>query len=428
MLHLARARHLRLAAGRRLALDSRSWSRNSSSSNSSNGTGSSEAWIMSAGNVGRDKQAVALAAVLGLTPKIRHVVPSPAIKWMYPVFQLKFLDQVVASDSSSTQQAASARPSTDSKQQQQDAQALPWFLTSPSGDRLTADQPPAVVISSCADTTLPALTVKRMFPSSTKAVHLLQPLVDVQNFDVCVLPRYLWPTLAVNSGKGAPSGRVVRTDLTLNSVTPARLGSTSLECIPQSFRDLPADRVVTVLVSGEPSAEFAWYGEHCDRFIRQLSRMIVVHPVKVLLTFTDRTPAAVKAKFAAWHARLTLKERVYIWDERQPNPYDAMLAYASDIVVLADSTTMTSEAICSGRRTYVAGFAATTGSLRAFHVAQLETGRTRVFRPAQIEALPASSASDPDAFVEDRPAVSGTDEHGQLRDALVDALYASRRE
>nr|KAJ3421629.1 hypothetical protein HK105_002894 [Polyrhizophydium stewartii] len=176
--------------------------------------------------------------MLGFPPVLKHVVPATSIRWLLPTFQLQFLD------GASKRQRATA----DTAGQR----GLPWFLASPTGDTL-AGPPPALVISTCSETTLAALAVRRAGQSAgTKAIHVMGPAVDVTHFDACVLPRYIWPTF----GKTGPKEvvrRIFRTDLHVNLITPERLQAASAEPVPAAFRDLQADRTVAVLVSGMPS-------------------------------------------------------------------------------------------------------------------------------------------------------------------------------
>ncbi|KAL5037548.1 hypothetical protein BDV3_007333 [Batrachochytrium dendrobatidis] len=326
---------------------------------------------MSVGDRCRNRQALSLVKLLGLEPVIKNIQPSASIQWIFPTLQLKFLQDT------STALSNPNRLST-----------LPWYLTSPNGDTLDGEAP-AVVISSCADTILPALLVKKLSEGKSKAIHLQDPLVDVIHFDACLIPKHFWPTIGLTAADEIKLG-VYRTDGILNPITREYLNTVSIEHISESFRNLEADRVIAVLVSGETTNLFAWYSDHSNRLIRHFEQLLTIHNVKMMLSFSDRTPETVRTRLMTWHSKLKpdLQSRVLCLKDQDSDQYNSALALSTDVLVFSDSPMLTTEAICSGRRVYLVGFTSTLGTLREFHQAHILAKRVRIFKPSQWEVEP----------------------------------------
>ncbi|KAH6587524.1 hypothetical protein BASA50_002964 [Batrachochytrium salamandrivorans] len=331
-----------------------------------------QAWIISAGNIGKDNGAISLARLLNLEPVIKHIIPSQSIRWIFPALQLRFLND--ANSEPPNDQMEKSNPST--------SESLPWYLHAPTGHDIEGECPSAVM-SSCADTILAALLVKKVGQGKSKAIHLFDPLADVQYFDACLIPKHLWPTIGTSVPNELENG-VYRTDGYMNLISQQYLETVSVLPIDESFRIIQADRHITVLISGEPSHSFAWYSDHTNRLSRQLSQLLTIHNVKIMLSFSPQTPLAISQRIMEWYSNLeqSIQQRVYCLKGQDPAEYAAALALSTDIIVFADSPLKTSEAICSGE----------------FHQAQIAAKRIRILKPAQWEVDPGDHE---DALCED---------------------------
>ncbi|KAJ1344230.1 hypothetical protein BSLG_001370 [Batrachochytrium salamandrivorans] len=341
-----------------------------------------QAWIISAGNIGKDNGAISLARLLNLEPVIKHIIPSQSIRWIFPALQLRFLND--ANSEPPNDQMEKSNPST--------SESLPWYLHAPTGHDIEGNY-----------------------------------------FDACLIPKHLWPTIGTLdddwamiwilelleitdsitfewygniSGTSVPNeleNGVYRTDGYMNLISQQYLETVSVLPIDESFRIIQADRHITVLISGEPSHSFAWYSDHTNRLSRQLSQLLTIHNVKIMLSFSPQTPLAVREDSQYDNAYVhfleqSIQQRVYCLKGQDPAEYAAALALSTDIIVFADSPLKTSEAICSGRRVYLTGISSTMGSLREFHQAQIAAKRIRILKPAQWEVDPGDHE---DALCED---------------------------
>ncbi|KAI8826892.1 mitochondrial fission ELM1-domain-containing protein [Fimicolochytrium jonesii] len=340
------------------------------------------AWIITAGRVGKDKQAAALAARMGCEVEWKNVIPAPAIKWLFPAFQKRLLDY----------RQETYGPHSDRRD-------LPWFLFSPTHHTL-APPYPSVVLSTCAETTLAALHTKVSSLGRTRAVCVGMPFVSLEEFDAAVVARWEWPALALQKDAKV-GGRVVPVELCLNSVGKGVLGagSTAGEGIPECFRAQDG-MVLAVLIGGGQERDFGWHNDDVTKLIKMLQRVLDVHQAKVLLTFSQRTTPFTREMITAWHDRQpdATKSRIHIYKEEprgasthniEPlNPYEAFLDLATHIAVTADSLTMVSEALSVRKPTYIISLATLTSRPKqAVYAKLLEQRRIRRFVPSRYPAI-----------------------------------------
>ncbi|KAI9013130.1 mitochondrial fission ELM1-domain-containing protein [Gaertneriomyces semiglobifer] len=350
------------------------------------------AWIITAGNVGKDKQAIALSEALGLKYQLKNVVPSASVKWLFPVFQKRLLDYRQEQWGRHWQQGSPGTDLTD----------LPYYLESPLHHSL-APPFPKIVFSSCQDTTLAALQVCTSSAGRSFGVHLHQPFVSITHHDAIVLPRYLWPTLAM-SKELKNSEKIIPTDLHLTNISPKLLATARSQAsnfLPSEFLTGSDTRpLVAVLLRGGRSKDFAWYSDEVGRFTKQLQRIIDLHNGRVLLTLSHRSSSATRSGIMAWLEKLTSvqRSRVFLWDQPEPqfgaitpiianetsNTYNAILACATHIAVSADSITMISEALMTRKPTYIIGAANTSSTLKSFVTKLLSENVVRKFVPSRI--------------------------------------------
>ncbi|KAI9206335.1 mitochondrial fission ELM1-domain-containing protein [Polychytrium aggregatum] len=332
-------------------------------------------WIISAGDVAGDKQAMALATIGQLGKPIKkNIVPSKRISWLYPVFQKIIMDR---------------RTNKLEKSEQFDKlrqlQPLPWYLESPSNDVLS-EPLPDYVISSCPSTTLAALQVKAASRGATKAIHLQQPFVNMEVYDALVIQKHLWPLLALSSNLSR-SGSVIGTKLCLNGITSEALeqAARNESVLPAAFY-LPDKEspIFAVLISAMHNINFTWFSDETRRLVQQLDRLYRVHNARIAMTFTRKTPETVRGAIRQWAESVQDSERVYLWDGTGENPYETMLARATHIAVTADSMMMTSEALMCRKPVYIIGTNKCKSDLQKFHKSLVVAGHARPFLPSRL--------------------------------------------
>ncbi|KAJ3166534.1 hypothetical protein HDU88_003403 [Geranomyces variabilis] len=327
------------------------------------------AWIITAGRGEQDKQAIVLAKRLGCEITMKNVLPAPAIKWLFPVFQKRLLDHRQKTF------GAQVKPSD-----------LPWFLYSPRNDTL-APPYPSVVLSTCAETTLAALQTKASSDGCTRAICIGMPFVGLDNYDVAVMGRWEWPTLGLSRElKG--SDKVVPLEYSLTTIDDGV--ETIADHVPPIPKTLEGrNRIVAVLVGGGSEREFAWRSEDVTRLTKMLERIVDIHEGQILLHLSQRATDSARVLIISWHERLSpaRRKRVALFDERDPDsvePVAAILQRATHIAVTADSIPMLSDALAMRKPLYVVALAAVHSNARKqIYTKLIKENRLRKFAPSR---------------------------------------------
>ncbi|KAF9932207.1 hypothetical protein FBU30_008762 [Linnemannia zychae] len=340
-------------------------------------------WIISDGSVSADKEAINLAKGLSLPWQIKRV------QW-------------------------------------RQADKLPWFLT---GDSLAGPFPSHVI--GAGPNAIPGiLQVSRMSGKASFSSYIHFPTLPFVHFDQVFLQRHEVVVQLAALGMMKDQKNYFMTKSTLNSITRkslqlAKTKALENHLIPKAFfQDNKTNKyiptTVTVLMGG-PNEDCS---HNTARMIDRLSRLIDVQDCRVLVTFSQRTPANTKQAIAKWQEQVQDEERLFVFDPMAQlatkdskdtqkqiswantpgpkgvlgftsdrNPYEAMLALADKIVVTADSIAMTNEALATGKPVYILGGELARGKLKVFHRYLTDLSLTRAFRPGRIPVLPTHSST-----------------------------------
>ncbi|KAJ3177428.1 hypothetical protein HDU87_004447 [Geranomyces variabilis] len=334
-----------------------------------NGRHARTAWIITAGNGEQDKQAIALAKRLGCEITMKNVLPAPAIKWLFPVFQKRLLDHRQKTF------GAQVKPSD-----------LPWFLYSPRHDTL-APPYPSVVLSTCAETTLAALQTKASSDGCTRAICIGMPFVGLDHYDVAVMGRWEWPTLGLSRElKG--SDKVVPLEYSLTTIGDGVEDTADhVPPIPNTLEG--SNRIVGVLVGGGSERDFAWRSEDVTRLTKMLERIVDIHAGQILLHLSERVTDSARVIINSWHERLSpaRRKRVAMFDELDPDsaePVATILQRATHIALTADSISMLSDALAMRKPLYVVALAAVHSNARKkVYTKLIKEKRLRKFAPSR---------------------------------------------
>ena len=259
-------------------------------------------WVVSDGRAGIENQALGLAeAVQRLTPARIDV---KRIRWR-PMF-----DRL---------------PS---------ALKTPAMLD-PTSDTLTSPWPDLWIAAGRA--TLPlSVRAKRLSGGRTFVVQTQDPRWATDRFDMVVAPAH----------DGLSGDNVLEITGSPHRITPARL----LQAAP-AFADrlagLPHPRLA-VLVGGRSKA-FDLTETHAVTLAETIAGAIQAAGGSLLLTFSRRTPPAVRAAMTARLASLP----GWIWDGQGDNPLFAFLDAADHVLVTEDSANMAAEAASTGKPVHI---------------------------------------------------------------------------
>lgn len=259
-------------------------------------------WVVSDGRAGIENQALGLAeAVQRLTPARIDV---KRIRWR-PMF-----DRL---------------PS---------ALKTPAMLD-PTSDTLTSPWPDLWIAAGRA--TLPlSVRAKRLSGGRTFVVQTQDPRWATDRFDMVVAPAH----------DGLSGDNVLEITGSPHRITPARL----LQAAPvfaDRLAGLPHPRLA-VLVGGRSKA-FDLTETHAVTLAETIAGAIQAAGGSLLLTFSRRTPPAVRAAMTARLASLP----GWIWDGQGDNPLFAFLDAADHVLVTEDSANMAAEAASTGKPVHI---------------------------------------------------------------------------
>jgi mitochondrial fission protein ELM1 len=259
---------------------------------------SAAVWVVSDGAAGNERQALALAQALRLTPAVAQLDLRPPWRWFAPRL------------------------------------LVGGRLALPREIRAHLQPPwPALVIGCGRHAALLTRWIRRASAGRTFTIQILDPRVDPAHFDLVIAPRH--DELAgVN---------VIPTLGALNAIDEDWLAE-GLARFP-NVAQLPQPR--TTLLLGGPrrglGMDAAWF----EDLLARVNALLARDGGSLLIASSRRTPAAWRAR-----ARETLRADCrHIWSgpDDGENPYQGYLAAADRLIVTPDSVNMLSEACATGK-------------------------------------------------------------------------------
>jgi mitochondrial fission protein ELM1 len=179
-----------------------------------------------------------------------------------------------------------------------------------------------------------AVPAARLRQKGAFVIFILNPRISFKYFDVVIAPRH-------DQLKGE---NLIETLGALNNITPNVLQKAAVDF---SFLKTLDTKYAAVLIGGDTKHYKISQGS-LEYMLISLRRLLVTG-VNLWITFSRRTTPEQKACI-----RQGLKDfNVWYWDEEGANPYLGMLALADLIVVTADSVSMITEALSTGKPVYV---------------------------------------------------------------------------
>lgn len=295
-------------------------------------------WAISDGAAGNERQAVALARALGLSPRVLRVrLREP---WNALAPRLAFAAQAAIRDEHGGPFAA------------------PW---------------PDIAIGCGRRAALVTRVLRRWSGGRCFSVQILDPRIDSRAFDVVVAPQH-------DRVRGA---NVLHSIGALNAVDRAWLGDARVRFA--RFAALPAPRTA-VLIGGSNRAQ-RLDDAYFDALLDRLAARHATDGGSFLVSVSRRTSAPATARLRAAFARFP----GVFWsgDADGENPYAGLLAWADRILVTPDSVNMLSEASATGKPLYTFAPRPIAGKLAAFHAELRASGHLRMLDGASHPQQPA---------------------------------------
>jgi uncharacterized protein len=200
-------------------------------------------------------------------------------------------------------------------------------LNAESRRKLTAPWP-SLVIAAGRRTAPVALSIKAKSQGRTRLVHIMNPGVNTDRFDLISVPAHDPPLSGNNviTVTGAPHG-----------LTSTVLEAARRRWLPK-LEALPAPRIAVIAGGSTRRREFS--ATMASELGQHVSEMANAAGGSVMLTTSRRTGAAADALIDA----INCPARIYRWGDDGDNPYTGFLACADAVVVTGDSVSMCSEA------------------------------------------------------------------------------------
>ncbi len=280
--------------------------------------------VITDGAMGNERQALALAHAMSLTPNVQRIRLRPPWGWWAP--KRTGLESL----------AMSAK--------QRRALTQPTF--------------PALAIGCGRHAALITRALRQWSDGATFTVQILDPRIDPSRFDLVIAPRH----------DGLEGPNVIQTLGALNPIDDAWLDQAAADFT--TLCQLPAPR--TVLLVGGPRKGLELDEAWLLRLIAQIEQWREHDSGSLLITTSRRTPQT-------WRERLRSAFRggcTCFWDGAQdgPNPYPGYLAVADRIVVTPDSVNMLSEACATGVPVFTLAPERMPTKLAAFHAELRDQG------------------------------------------------------
>lgn len=281
-------------------------------------------WIITDGKKGTENQCLGLASALGLTPIVFQIKPRfpwsilPPIFWLFPLSGIKGLQK-----------------------------EMPW---------------PEVLIAASRTAAAVAAKIRQLSHGKTLTIFLQNPHLSPDKFDILISPSH-------DQLKGT---NVIETLGCLHPVTPKILEQAYQE--HASLLETISPTKVAVLLGGK-TRHYKMPAPLLEKYGNQLRLLSEKKPISYMVTSSRRTEKKCVDAFIKGLGN-ALK---FLWDETGPNPYFGILAHADIILVTADSVSMISEAIATGKPVYILPLKGFSKKLDRFHKDLLEKGIIRIF-------------------------------------------------
>ncbi|MDX1924833.1 MAG: ELM1/GtrOC1 family putative glycosyltransferase [Rickettsiaceae bacterium] len=219
---------------------------------------------------------------------------------------------------------------------------LPYGFLSvkqPDFRKIILKNKPQIVISASRKSALISASIKKLVPKAIN-IQILRPELAFSNFDLVVLPQH--DTRVSKESKNV--FRVIGSLCSIEQRIEECFDSFSKFC-----NNAVPDEYVAVLIGGN-TKDFIYNEQEAESFFQTLLRISMANDLRMLITFSRRTPDILKHKINQLKS-----EWVKIYDplSSDSNPYPGLLKKAKFVIVTSDSISMCSEVGSSGKPLYI---------------------------------------------------------------------------
>lgn len=232
-----------------------------------------------------------------------------------------------------------------------------------TADSATLDGPwPDLIIASGRKAIAPALWIKRQSGNRAVLVIVQSPIIKDRQFDLVLPLRH--------DDYQAPNSLPITG--ALSYLTADKIAAAGA-AFPQ-FAELPSPRIAVMI--GGNSRTHQLTSDVAQRLTAQL-RDLAQQGYSLMITASRRTPDDLAAMM---RDALSSLPHVFFWDGTGASPYTAFLAHADVILVTEDSVSMASEALSTGKPTYIVPLEGGSKRFKRFHDHLIDSGYARWFK------------------------------------------------
>ena len=191
-----------------------------------------------------------------------------------------------------------------------------------------------IVISCGRKSVIPSIYLKKKFKNKIMNIHIQDPKVSLNNFDLVVAPEH----------DGLSGKNVIITKGAIHY-----LGIDELRENENYLKPRITKKNVVSFIIGGPNKYYDYSKEHIDNIFLKVKRSFIDRGFQMILIPSMRTPAKVIERAKEYFD----KDQIII-EDIDKKAYLSSLKLAGYIIVTCDSTSMISEAAITGKPIYVA--------------------------------------------------------------------------
>jgi mitochondrial fission protein ELM1 len=215
-------------------------------------------------------------------------------------------------------------------------------ITYESKQQLITDNPPKLIISSGRRTALVAAYLKRKY-SIVKLVQIMRPNINVNIFDLLVLPQHDAFNISPNS-----SCSIIRTIGALNNI-PDKIEKYQ-DYLLHKYPSMKS--FIGVLVGGD-TKDYKFSVRDANELATSVENAISYNGIPAFISFSRRTPQHVKDVFTKIFAWPNILYDPTTELDATNNPYIGILKLSKFLILTCDSVSMCSEAASTGKPIYI---------------------------------------------------------------------------
>ena len=193
---------------------------------------------------------------------------------------------------------------------------------------------PDILISCGKRSIYASLFIKKKSDSPIFSIHIQNPKINTNNFDVVVVP----------SHDKIYGQNVITTDLAINHITPKLLVKHAEE-MKDSFGSIQKP-ICTVFIGGK-SRNYKFDQSNVIELAKTLDKVMNNNNVQMFIVFSRRTDEFIKDYLKKKYSKQNI-----VWEGKE-NPYLALMHYSKYLICTSDSVSIISESVSAKKPVFI---------------------------------------------------------------------------